>query len=465
MFTLELNDQLIGLVGADAVSFSPNHNPDDLHDESLHLRHVEPFAVVRPSSTEQVAAIAQLASKNGLPITARGSGTGLSGGATPAPGGIVVSFERMNQVLRLDTNDHVVVVQPGITLRELSEVLAPTGLQYPVYPGELSGSIGGNVNTNAGGMRAVRHGVTRQHVLGLELVLIDGTVVRTGGSVVKSSSGYDLTQLIIGSEGTLALVTEITLKLSPKLENAATVLVPFESLDAITRVVPRVIASGVQPSLLEYLDLRTMSAVTTAGSLELGVEQSVAAKAAAYLIVILETRTPEQLDADIIDLGEMLVEADALDVYVLPEGAAARLIEARERMFWVTKDAGAREIVDIVVPRSTVPAFLEEVARIGARHETTITGCGHVGDGNVHLSIYLDNDDERAALLRELFVYGAGLGGQISGEHGIGLDKRDDYLALTDPTVLDLERRIKHVFDPEGLLNPYRLFDSREMPN
>jgi glycolate oxidase len=465
MITLQLNDELVAVVGADAVTFSPNHNPDDLHDESLHIRHVEPFAVVRPSSTEQVAAIARLASNYGLPITARGSGTGLSGAATPVPGGIVVSFEKMNQVVHLDTNDHVVVVQPGITLRELGEILAPTGLQYPVYPGELSGSIGGNVNTNAGGMRAVRHGVTRQHVLGLELVLIDGTVVRTGGPVVKSSSGYDLTQLIIGSEGTLALVTEITLKLSPRLENAATVLVPFESLDAITHVVPRVVASGVQPSLLEYLDVRTMSAVTTAGSLELGVEQSVAAKAAAYLIVILETRTSEQLDADIISLGEMLVEAGALDVYVLPEGAATRLIEARERMFWVTKDAGAREIVDIVVPRSTVPTFLEEVARIGARHETTITGCGHVGDGNVHLSIYLNNDDERAVLLRELFVYGVGLGGQISGEHGIGLDKRDDYLALTDPAVLDLERRIKHVFDPEGLLNPYRLFDSRELPS
>jgi glycolate oxidase len=465
MITLELNDELVAVVGADAVSFSPHHNPDDLHDESLHLRHVEPFAVVRPSTTEQVVAIAQLASKHGLPITARGSGTGLSGGATPVPDGIVVSFERMNAVLRLDTNDHVVVVQPGITLRELAEVLAPTDLQYPVYPGELSGSIGGNVNTNAGGMRAVRHGVTRQHVLGLELVLIDGTVVRTGGPVVKSSSGYDLTQLIVGSEGTLALVTEITLKLSPKLGHAATVLVPFESLDAISSVVPRVVASGVQPSLLEYLDVRTMSAVTKAGSLELGVEQSVAAKAAAYLIVILETRTAEQLDADIIDLGEMLVQAGALDVYVLPEGAALRLIEARERMFWVTKDAGAREIVDIVVPRSTVPAFLEEVARIGARHETTITGCGHVGDGNVHLSIYLDDDDDRSALMRELFVYGVGLGGQISGEHGIGLDKRDDYVALTDPSVLDLERRIKRVFDPEGLLNPYRLFDSRELPN
>ena len=198
MITLELKDELIGLVGADAVSFSPNHNPDDLHDESLHLRHVEPFAVVRPSSTGQVAAIAWLASKNGLPITARGSGTGLSGGATPVPGGIVVSFEKMNQVLRLDTNDHVVVVQPGITLRELGESSRPPACSTRCIPGELSGSIGGNVNTNAGGMRAVRHGVTRQHVLGLELVLIDGTVMRTGGPVVKSSSGYDLTQLIIG---------------------------------------------------------------------------------------------------------------------------------------------------------------------------------------------------------------------------------------------------------------------------
>lgn len=465
MITAQLNDELTAIVGADAVTFSPNHNPDDLHDESLHVRHIEPLAVVRPSSTEQVAEVVRIASKYGIAITARGSGTGLSGAATPVPGGIVVSFEKMNQVLRLDTNDHVAVVQPGITLRELAEVLAPTGLQYPVYPGELSGSIGGNVNTNAGGMRAVRHGVTRQHVLGLELVLVDGTVLRTGGPVVKSSSGYDLTQLIIGSEGTLALVTEITLKLSPALGHAATVLVPFDSVDAITRVVPEVVASGVQPSLLEYLDVRTMSAVTSAGSIELGVEQSVAARAAAFLIVILETRTAEQLEHDIMDLGEMLDRAGALDVYVLPEHAAARLIEARERMFWVTKDAGAREIVDIVVPRSTVPTFLEEVARIGARHETTITGCGHVGDGNVHLSIYLQDDVERAELMRELFVFGVGLGGQISGEHGIGLDKREDYLALTQPAVLDLERRIKAVFDPENLLNPYRLFDERELPS
>ncbi len=461
MSTEDLRDELLAVVGRDAATFYPDHNLDDLHDESLHVTHIEPFAVVRPRSTDEVSAIARIASRHGVAMTARGSGTGLSGGATPVAGGIVISFERMNQVLRVDTNDHVVVVQPGLTLRELNEYLASTGLRYPVYPGELSGSIGGNVNTNAGGMRAVRHGVTRQHVLGLELVLANGTVVRTGGPVVKSSSGYDLTQLVIGSEGTLALVTEVTLKLSPALAHAATVLVPFASLDAITRVVPTVVASGLQPSMLEYLDVRTMSAVTSAASLELGVEKSVAERALAYLIVVLETRTADQLDNDVLDLGSLLEEAGALDVYVLPEHAAAKLIEARERLFWVSKDAGAKEIVDIVVPRSAVPSFLEEVARIGARHATTITGCGHVGDGNIHLAVYLPDDDERRVLMRELFVAGMGLNGQISGEHGIGRDKQEHYLALTDQHVLELERGIKRVFDPQSLLNPYRLFDER----
>jgi glycolate oxidase len=454
-------EELLAVVGADSATFCPDHNPDDLHDESLHPEYVEPFAVVRPSNTAEVSAIAKIANRHGLAMTARGSGTGLSGGATPVAGGIVICFERMNQVLSFDINDHVVVVGPGLTLRELGEYLLSSGLRYPVYPGELSGSIGGNVNTNAGGMRAVRHGVTRQHVLGLELVLADGTVLRTGGPIVKSSSGYDLTQLVIGSEGTLALVTEVTLKLSPVLAHAATLLVPFASLDAITRVVPTVVASGLQPSMLEYLDGLTMSGVTRAASLELGVEQSVAERALAYLIVVLETRTAEQLENDVVDLGTMLEAAGALDVYVLPEQAASRLIAARERLFWVSKGVGAKEIVDVVVPRSAVTSFLEEVARVGARHSTSITGCGHVGDGNVHLAVFLPDDDERTTLMRELFIEGLRLGGQISGEHGIGRDKQQHYLALTDPTVLELERRIKRVFDPKSLLNPFRLFDDR----
>ncbi len=456
-----LREALTSLLGEGGATFSPHHNPDDLHDETLHPDRVEPFAVTFPRTTEDVAAIARLASDHRVPITPRGSGTGLSGGATPVKDGIVVSFAKMNAIGSIDDRDHVVVVQPGVTLRELDEALAPFGLRYPVYPGETSGSLGGNVNTNAGGMRAVRHGVTRQHVLGLELVLVDGTVMRVGGPVMKSSTGYDLTQLIVGSEGTLAMVTEVTLRLSPRFAHTATVLVPFADLVEVTRIVPQIVASGLEPSILEYIDLLTMAAITQASNLELGVAAEVADRTSAYLVIVLETRTSSQLDNDLADLADMVTSAGALDVYVLPGGAAARLIEARERVFWVAKAAGANEIIDVVVPRSRVPEFLERASALGERYGAFVAGCGHVGDGNVHLSIYLDDDERRGAMLHELFATGLELGGQISGEHGIGRDKQAAFLALSDPTVLALQRRLKHAFDPSGLLNPFRLLDER----
>ena len=461
MGTSELHRDLVAIVGDAAITLSPHHNPDDLHDESLHPVRAEPAAVVRPRTTAQVAALVELAARRGLAITARGSGTGLSGGSTPVDGGLVVSFADMNQLVRLDTEDHVAVVQPGMTLRELDELLAGTELCYPVYPGELSGSLGGNVNTNAGGMRAVRYGVTRHHVIGLELVLADATVVRTGGPVMKSSSGYDLTQLVIGSEGTLALVTEVTIRLSPALAHGATVLVPFASLEEVTRVVPRVVASGLAPAMLEYLDVLVMASVTAAVGLELGVAPNVAAATAAYLVIQLETRTVGQLDADLADLDELLSGAGALDVYVLGPAIAARLIGARERAFYVGKAAGANDIVDIVVPRSQVPAFLDAAQRAAQRHGALVSGCGHVGDGNVHLSIFQPDDVERAALLDELYRDGLSRGGQISGEHGIGIDKQAPFLALSDPAWLDLQRRVKRAFDPDNRLNPQRLLDDR----
>ena len=460
----ELRDALREIVGPSAVAVAPDLNPDDLHDESLHSPTATPRAVVRPGSTSEVAALCAWASAHAVPLTARGSGTGLSGGASPVRGGVVVSFSRMNRLLHLELDDHVAVVQPGITLRELNEALRPHALRYPVHPGELSGSLGGNVNTNAGGMRAVRHGVTRHHVIGLEAVLVDGTVVRTGGPVVKLSSGYDLTQLLIGSEGTLALVTEVTLRLSPTFAHSATVLVPFATLEEVTRVVPSIVASGLEPSMTEYIDLVTMRAITEAASLELGVSPDVAATTTAYLVVVLETRTGAQLERDLEDLAQMLEDAGALDTYVLAGGVAHRLIEARERMFWAAKAAGANDIVDVVVPRSKVVDLLDAATRLAHEHGAIITGCGHVGDGNVHLSVFQGDDERRRALLHDLFAYGLSLGGAISGEHGIGRDKQEPFLALSDPALIHLQRRIKTVFDPTNLLNPYRLLDDRPAP-
>lgn len=443
------------------VTFAGGHDESDLHDESLHLRDREPFAVARPRSTQEVAQLVRWAARHEVPITPRGSGTGLSGGALPVNGGLVISFDQMRDVLRLDERDHVCVVQAGLTLRELNDALVGTGLHYPVYPGELSGSIGGNVNTNAGGMRAVRHGVTRQHVLGLEIVMMDGTILTTGGPVVKNSSGYDLTQLLIGSEGTLALVTEITLKLSPVLPHSATLLVPYDDVRAVTSVVPTLISQGLMPSLLEYLDVTTMHALQSGGTLQLGVDPAVAQQSAAYLIVVLETRTREQLDADLEAAAHVLSDAGALDVYVLEGSAASQLIQARERTFWLTKAAGAHEIIDIVVPRSTVPDFLDDVSALADKYGAYIAGCGHVGDGNVHLSVFQSDDAAREELLLELYRAGVERGGAVSGEHGLGLDKRDAYLALADPALVALQRQIKHVFDPTGLLNPYRHLDER----
>jgi glycolate oxidase len=458
--TTSLRAQLEDIVDG-AVTFAGSHDPSDLHDESLHVREREPFAVVRPRSTNEVAALVRFASDHHIPVTPRGSGTGLSGAAVPVNGGLVICFDDMRAVLHVDELDHVAVVQAGVTLRELNEALANTGLHYPVYPGELSGSLGGNVSTNAGGMRAVRHGVTRHHVLGLQLVLMDGTVVKTGGPVVKSSSGYDLTQLIVGSEGTLALVTEVTLKLSPVLPHSATLLVPFSDLASIATIVPALISSGLMPSLLEYLEPVTLSALGRATDLRLGVDPDVAERTAAYLVVVLETRTAEQLEHDLEAAASLLGEAGALEVYVLEGASASELIAARERVFWLSKAAGANDIIDVVVPRSCVPTFLNEVSALAERYGAYVAGCGHVGDGNVHLSVFQPDDAVREEFLLELFRVGVALGGAITGEHGLGIDKSAAYLALSDPALVALQRRIKKVFDPEGLLNPYRHLDPR----
>src|SRR5271154_1435325 len=227
----ELLEQLRKAVGESNVLAGESVQDDYTHDEALTAVPVVPLAVVMPGSTNEVSEVLQVASEHGVPVVARGSGPGLSGAAVPVAGGILVAFDRMKRIVEIDTENQVAVVEPGVTLEQLNGELAPLGLVYPVSPGEQSASLGGNVATNAGGMRAVRYGVTRHHVLGLEVVLPAGSVMRTGGEFVKSSTGYDLTQLLIGSEGTLAVTTEVTVKVQPRMRAVATVLAPFATLD------------------------------------------------------------------------------------------------------------------------------------------------------------------------------------------------------------------------------------------
>lgn len=428
-------------------------------DEALTVEPSLPEVVVKPESAEEVAKILSLANEEKIPVTPRGGGTGLSGGCVAVSGGILLSLERMNRILEIDEENYVAVVEAGVTLADFYKAVEARGLYYPIYPGEVSSTVGGNVATNAGGMRAVKYGVTRHFVLGLEAVLPTGEIIETGGKYVKVSTGYDLTQLIVGSEGTLAVVTKVKLKLLPRPKATTTLFVPFKDLNDGIKAVPIILKSGVIPVTIEFLEKLGLIAMEDYTGRKVPISERVRDEAEVFLIIVLEGKSSEEAFRDAEFIGDVCMRHGAIDIFIPPtERAGRELLELREKAHYAGKEAGSTDQVDIVVPRGEIPKFVEQVREISAKYATIIGGVGHAGDGNVHLGIFEQDADKRSMILKEIYRVGKTLGGTVSAEHGIGSEKRKYFLEMEDKVKIGLMRRIKKAFDPNSILNPGKIF-------
>ncbi len=417
-----------------------------------------PDAVVLAETTADIAQTLTIAEKHGVPVTPRAGGTGRTGGAVPVAGGIVLATQAMARILDIDRQDLLAVVQPGVITADLHEAVEAEGLFYPPDPNSLKTCmIGGNVAENAGGPRAFKYGVTREYVLGLEACLMGGRVLRTGKRTIKGVTGYDVTALLVGSEGTLGVFSEVTLKLVPKPTELATVLALFDDVRAAADAVRRVVAAGLVPRCLELMDGRTLEAIRA---------QSVAVdpRAQAMLLVEVDGNAGTNLDTAIERLGEALMEGGkTIDVLVAQDASQrARLWEARRQLSpAVRKLAKYKLSEDIVVPRSKLVELFVEVDRIGDETGVRHLTYGHAGDGNLHVNFLWNDESERVAVDRAIDALMRAtirLGGTLTGEHGIGVLKAA-YLPLEQsPDLIALQQDLKRVFDPSGLLNPGKIF-------
>lgn len=428
-------------------------------DEMPQAKPVLPEVVVKPENAGSVAKILKLADERNIPVTPRGGGTGLSGGAVPIYGGVVLSLEGMNRILEIDKDNFVATVEPGVTISNFNQAVAEHGLYYPLYPGELSATIGGNVATNAGGMRAVKYGVTRHFVLGLEAVLPTGETIQTGGKFVKCSTGYDLTQLIIGSEGTLAVVTKIILKLITPPGRREILFIPFHSLHDTISSVPDILKEGILPVGIEFMERDIIDMVEQYTGKEIpshGYE--------AFLMIIVEADDEDEVHRLASQIGEICLNHGAVDVFIASsEIAKENLLKAREKFYPAIQHFGMLDIADVVVPRSRIAEFVERAKKIAGEYGIPLIAYGHAGDGNVHLhpmSQGTDKSEEKVKeLLEKIYEVGVSLGGTISGEHGLGFAKKGYLHLAASNSQMDLMKRIKRAFDPNNILNPGKVFD------
>ena len=426
-------------------------------DETAHFEPGLPLAVALPMSTEEVATIMRVATKHRVAVVPRGAGSGLSGGSAGIEGALTVALTRMNRIVEIDRENLVAVVQPGVVNAELKAAVAKEGLFYPPDPASYEFcTIGGNIGTNAGGLCCVKYGVTRDAVLGLEVVMADGRVIRTGGKNVKDVAGYSLTHLIVGSQGTLGIVTEATLRLRPAPPQKQTMLAFFPTIVAAGQAVADMTAAGVEPCTLELMDAVTIAAVDDWHNL--GLDRSAAA-----LLLVESDRPGSAATDELARAATACSDAGASEVVQATDPAEADWLRQVRRMaFRALERLGVARMEDVGVPRARVPELLAAIERVAAAHDVRCGTFGHAGDGNLHPTFIWDRGDADAegrahAASEELYRVAIGLGGTVTGEHGIGAARREFLEEQRGADAVAVMRAIKVALDPLGILNPGRV--------
>src|SRR3954451_19890928 len=426
-------------------------------DETAYLETGLPLAVALPTTTDEVATLVRVCAAHGIPIVPRGAGTGLSGGASGIEGALTIALTRMNRILEIDHGNLCVVTQPGIINAELKKIVAAEGLFYAPDPASYEiCSIGGNLGTNAGGLCCIKYGQTRDNVLGLEVVLADGSVIRTGGRNVKDVAGYALTHPFVGSQGTLGIITEATLRLRPAPPPRSTMLAFFPTLDAAGDAVAGIASAGLSPVTLELMDRFTIAAVDDMNNL--GLDRTAAA------MLMVESDLPGAAALDELERAEAACRlAGATDVVRAADAQEADwLRQARRAAHYALERLGEVRMEDVGVPRARVPDMLRAIEGIAAKHDVRIGTFGHAGDGNLHPDMVFEHGDPTAeakveAVKKDLYQAAIALGGTVTGEHGIGSSRREWLEIQKGADAVRVMRAIKAALDPLGILNPGRV--------
>ncbi|MDR3714959.1 MAG: FAD-linked oxidase C-terminal domain-containing protein [Puia sp.] len=435
---------------------------DYAHDETEHL-HYLPDLVLKPRTAEEISAVMRLCNQYRIPVTPRGAGTGLSGGALPQLGGVVLSMERMNTILEIDERNGQVITEPGVITEVLQNAVKERGLFYPPDPSSRGSCfIGGNIAENSGGPKAVKYGVVKDYVLNLQVVLPTGEIIWTGANVLKNSTGYNLTQLVVGSEGTLGIVTRIVLKLIPLPAFDLLMLVPFRSLEKAGEAVAAIFRAGYTPSALELVEIDALLITRKFVDSAIPVTEDTEA----HLIIEVDGNHPDALMKEMEAIAELLSGFDTGEIYFADDARQKEeLWKLRRRVAEAVKIDGYTIEEDTVVPRAELPALIRGVKDLGRRHGFHAVCYGHAGDGNLHIRIKKEgtansqDDPSIIGALRALFELVRDLGGTISGEHGIGLIQKDFMDIVFNKTQLKLMRDIKKAFDPGNILNAGKIFD------